>query len=54
MVRGWTSEVKLFQIQTDKNNNFLRIDKGHHLSIPDQPLCSSIDNFAMHSLTVSK
>lgn len=37
MVRGWTSEVKIFNIETDKTGGFLKIEKGHPLSIPDQP-----------------
>ncbi len=54
MVRGWTSEVKIFTVETDKTGAFKSIEKAQPLSIPDQPLCASIDNMAMHGLTVSK
>lgn len=54
MVRGWTSEVKLFTVETDKTGSFKSIEKAQHLSIPDQPLCSSIDNLSLYGLTVSK
>ncbi len=54
MVRGWTSEVKLFNVVTDKTGAFSKIEKGQHLSIHDQPLSSSIDNLALYGLTVSK
>lgn len=54
MVRGWTSEVKLFTVETDKTGGFKSIEKAQHLSIPDQPLCSSIDNLSLYGLTVSK
>lgn len=33
MVRGWTSEVKLFEIQNDKTGNFPKIEKANHLGL---------------------
>jgi hypothetical protein len=54
MVRGWTSEVKLFNVETDKSGGFLKIEKGYNLSIPDQAICASMDNLAIYGLTVSK
>ena len=54
MVRGWTSEVKLFDLVTDKNGGYLKIEKAQHLSHDDQPVCSSICNLGFYSLTVSK
>ena len=33
LIRGWTSEVKAFQIHTDKDGQFKTIDKGFHLTL---------------------
>jgi hypothetical protein len=54
LVRGWTSEVKLFQLATDKNGDFQRLDKSHHLTHSEQAVCSAIDHLGLYAVTVSK
>lgn len=54
MIRGWTSEVKLFSLVNDKDGGFNRIEKSHHLAHSDHPKCSSIDNLGCYTLTISK
>ncbi len=54
LVRGWTSEVKLFQIVTDKDGYFKSLDKSHHLTHSEQAVCSGIDNLGLHAVTVCK
>ena len=53
LVRGWTSEVKSFKLQTDKEGNFLKIEKDFHLTLSEKPLASVIDNFGLHAVTIS-
>ena len=33
LVRGWTSQVKAFQIHCEKDGSFNKIDKGFHLTL---------------------
>lgn len=54
LVRGWTSEVKMFQFVTDKAGEFLRVDKGHHLTHSEQAVCSALDNLGLYAVTVCK
>ena len=54
MVRGWTSEVKLFQVVTDKASEFVRVDKSHHLTHSEQAVCSAVDNFGNYAVTVAR
>jgi hypothetical protein len=54
LVRGWTSEVKLFQLHNDKEGRFSKLDKSHHLTHFEQPTCSAIDNMGLYALTVCK
>jgi hypothetical protein len=54
LVRGWTSEVKLFQLHNDKEGNFSRLDKSYHLTHFEQATCSAIDNMGLHALTICK
>lgn len=54
LVRGWTSEVKLFALVQDKIGNFCKVEKSRHLSHTDNPKCSAIDNFGLFAITVSK
>lgn len=53
LVRGWTSEVKSFQLTTDKEGNFGKIEKNFHLTLSEKPAASVIDNFGLHALTIT-
>jgi hypothetical protein len=46
--------VKLFQIVTDKEGYFQKLDKSHHLTHSEQTVCSSIDNLGLYAVTVCK
>lgn len=54
LVRGWTSEVKMFQFVTDKGGEFVKVDKSHHLTHSEQAICSAIDNLGLYAVTVCK
>eukprot|EP00919_Chromeraceae_sp_WS-2016_P052948 GHVR01125713.1.p1 GENE.GHVR01125713.1~~GHVR01125713.1.p1 ORF type:complete len:131 (+),score=3.84 GHVR01125713.1:390-782(+) len=54
IVRGWTSEVKIFKITDHKDGNFNKLEKSFHLGSNDHPKCCSIDSHSLYSLTVSK
>ena len=44
----------MFELVNDKMGNFHKIEKSFHLSHGDQPVCSSICNFGLFGLTISK
>ncbi len=53
LVRGWTSEVKSFRLLTDKEGNFLKLDKSLHLTHAEKPAAAVIDNLGLHALTIT-
>lgn len=54
LVRGWTSEVKLFQLLSDKMGGFAKLEKKQHLTHSEQTTCSAIDNMGLYAVTVCK
>jgi len=53
LVRGWTSEVKAFQLVNEKDGSFNKIDKGFHLALNEKPRASVIDAFGLHACAIT-
>lgn len=53
LIRGWTSEVKAFQLVTNKDGSFHKIEKGFHLALNEKPLASVIDAIGLHAVTIN-
>ena len=53
MVRGWTSEIKTFQVHQNKDKSFHKIEKGFHLTLNEKPLKSSVDVWGLNAVTIS-
>jgi hypothetical protein len=54
LIRGWTSEVKLFEAIENKDGSFQALEKGQHLSHDENPLYAAIDNRDMYAISISK
>lgn len=54
LVRGWTSEIKAFQLHEDKTGAFTKIDKGFHLTLSEKPESSVIDNLGLHAVVITE
>ena len=54
LVRGWTSEVKMFKLTLSKDKGFGAIEKSYHLTHSEHIKCSAIDNLGYYALTVCK
>jgi hypothetical protein len=53
MVRGWTSEIKVFQLGSDKEGGFAKIDKGFHLTLSEKPVAAVIDQLGLHAVAIA-
>ena len=53
LVRGWTSELKAFQVHAEKDGSFGKIDKGFHLTLKEKPLASVIDSMGLHACAIA-
>lgn len=54
LVRGWTSEVKIFSAVEEKDGSFKKLDKKLHLANDESPLSAAIDNLDMFAVSLSK
>lgn len=53
LIRGWTSEVKGFKLVSDKEGQFVRLDKSLHLTHTEKPSAAAIDNLGLYALTIT-
>jgi hypothetical protein len=53
-VRGWTSEVKVYNFCEEKDHSFKKIEKSVHLAHQEHPLSASIDHLDMYALTITQ
>lgn len=54
LIRGWTSEVKVFSAVEEKDGSFKALDKKVHLPNEESPLHAAIDNLDMYAISISK
>ena len=53
LVRGWTSEIKAFQLQEDKTGAFSKLEKSFHLTLSEKPIASVIDSQGLHAVVIT-
>lgn len=53
LVRGWTSEIKTFQLQTDKTGAFTKLNKAHYLTHSEKPTQAALDLPGLHAVTIT-
>lgn len=53
LIRGWTSEVKSFKLVSDKEGNFVKLDKSMHLTHSEKPTAVVVDNLGYYALTIT-
>ena len=54
LIRGWTSELKVFSVIEEKDGSFKALDKKVHLPNDESPLHAAIDNLDMFAISINK